>query len=353
MRSRLSEMASLLPRQERSGKRFSKASMTQAPELYPDPAPTVSVIIPAYNSAPFIGETLKSVLNQTFTSHEIIVINDGSPDTEDFERELEPYAARIRYLKQENRGAAAARNTGLRAARGEFVAFLDADDTWLPNYLEEQIRFLKSTDADFVYSDAQLTGQSPLAGQTFMQVQPSRGQVTTASLLAVRVTVLTSAVLARRKPILEVGLFDEGIKRGHDFDLWFRLAKAGARCAYQSKVLAHHRVLESGLSGDTISQLKRTLSVLERIEKRQDLSASERAALHLNMSRTQAELALENGKDNLLRRDFVGALQSFKEAHRHRASWKLRLICAAMWLNPDLVRRVYETRVSRRGAAVT
>src|SRR5215213_523896 len=327
--------------------------MTQGPELYPDAAPTVSVVIPAYNSATYIGETLKSVLNQTFTSHEIIVINDGSPDTDEFERELQPYAATINYLKQENRGAAAARNTGLRAARGEYVAFLDADDRWFPNFLEEQIKFLKSANADFVYSDALLSGQSPLAGRTFMQVQPSRGPVTTESLLAVKVTVLTSAVLTRRKPILEVGLFDEGIKRGHDFDLWFRLAKAGARFAYQSKVLAEHRIVESGLSGDTISQLRRTLSVLETIKKRQDLSASERDAIHLNMSRTQAELALEDGKDQLLRRNFDGALESFKTARQLQTSWKLKLICAAMRLMPDLLRWVYEKRLSRRRAAVT
>ena len=327
--------------------------MTQQPELYPDAAPTVSVIIPAYNSATYIGETLKSIFDQTFTSHEVIVINDGSPDTDEFERELQPYAGAVNYLKQENRGAAAARNTGLRAARGEYVAFLDADDRWFPNFLEEQIRFLQSSNADFVFSDALLSGQSPLAGRTFMQVQPSRGPVTTENLLSVKVTILTSAVLARRKPILEVGLFDERIKRGHDFDLWFRLAKAGARFAYQSQVLAEHRVVETGLSGDTISQLKRTLSVLETIRKRHDLSASERAALRLNMSRTQAELALEDGKDQLLHRNFNGALHCFKEARRHQPSWKLHLVCAGMLLTPDLLRRLYEKRLSRRGAALT
>src|SRR5215216_152427 len=101
----------------------------------------VSIIIPAFNAAEFIGETLASVAAQTFKNHEVIVVNDGSPDTEDLERELKRYPARLQYIKQENRGAAAARNTGLRAASGEFVAFLDADDTWLPNFLEKQVAF--------------------------------------------------------------------------------------------------------------------------------------------------------------------------------------------------------------------
>src|SRR5438132_9051132 len=99
--------------------------------------PIVSVIIPAYNVAPFIGETLTTVFAQSFNDYEVIVINDGSPDTEELERALQPFIDRINYIKQENRGASAARNAGLRAARGEFVAFLDADDLWLSNYLDE------------------------------------------------------------------------------------------------------------------------------------------------------------------------------------------------------------------------
>ena len=308
----------------------------------------VSVIIPAYNAAEFIGETLDSVFAQTFTGYEVIVINDGSPDTKDLERELQRYPAKLRYLKQENRGAAAARNTGIRAASGELVAFLDADDTWKPNFLEQQIGLLKGSGADFVYADALLCGESPLSGRTFMQVQPSRGEVTAASLLAVEVTVLTSTVLARRQPIVEVGFFDESLRRGHDFELWLRLAKHGARFAYHREVLALHRIVETGLSGGTVSQLKRTLAVLDTIKKRDDLSANETAALQLNMNRTLAKLALETGKDSLLSGDFGSARESFKTARQLQDGWKLRLVCAGMVLMPDLLRRVYQARVARQ-----
>src|SRR5688572_7039612 len=116
-------------------------------------SPAVSVIVPAYNSSAYIAETLDSVFAQTFDSFEVIVINDGSPDTERLERELKPYSGKLRYIKQENRGAAAARNAGVRAARGELVAFLDADDTYLPNFLEKQVELLESNNADLVYSD--------------------------------------------------------------------------------------------------------------------------------------------------------------------------------------------------------
>ena len=309
--------------------------------------PLISIIIPAYNAAEFIGETLDSVYAQTYTDFEAVVINDGSPDTEALEKALRRYPEKLRYIKQENKGAAAARNTGLRAAAGEFVAFLDADDTWKPNFLEKQIDLLKRTGADFVYADALLVGDSPLSGRTFMQVQPSRGEVTAASLLAVEVTVLTSTVLARKQPVIEVGLFNESIKRGHDFELWLRLAKHGVRFAYQHDVLAHHRIIESGLSGDTISQLKRTLSVLEVVGKRDDLSANEKAALKINMDRTLGELALEDGKSRLVAGDFAGATEGFKKARELHGGWKLRLVCAGMVLTPTLLRRVYQARVSR------
>src|ERR1043165_2216673 len=143
-----------------------------------DQSPRVSVIIPAYNAAEFIGETLDSVYAQTFKDFEVVVVNDGSPDTEDLERELARFPEKLRYVKQENQGAAAARNTGIKNARGEFVAFLDADDTWLPMFLEKQIELVPRTQADFVSADALLTGNAPLAGRTFMEVQPSRGEVT-------------------------------------------------------------------------------------------------------------------------------------------------------------------------------
>ena len=128
-------------------------------DVQPEAAvPQVSIIIPAYNVAPYIAETLDSVFAQTFTNYEVIVVNDGSPDTVDFERTIQPYLDRIVYLKQENRGASVARNTGLESARGEFVAFLDADDLWLPNYLEQQMKFIRERGCDLACADAVFFG---------------------------------------------------------------------------------------------------------------------------------------------------------------------------------------------------
>jgi hypothetical protein len=143
---------------------------------------------------------------------------------------------------------------------------------------------------------------------------------------------------------MDAGLFDVSLRRGQDFDLWLRLAKAGARFAYRCEVLAHHRIVESGLSGGTISQLKRTLEVLDAVKVRLDLTQGEKAALRWNMNRTLRELALENGKEKLLSRDFGSALQSFNEARKLGNSWKLVFVCLGLKIAPDMLWRIYNRR---------
>src|SRR5438105_56138 len=101
--------------------------------------PLVSVVIPAYNVSAYMPATLASAFAQDFTNFEVIVVNDGSPDTAALEAAIAPYRDRINYIVQQNAGPSAARNTGIRQARGEYLAFLDGDDLWLPHYLREQV----------------------------------------------------------------------------------------------------------------------------------------------------------------------------------------------------------------------
>ena len=130
------------------------------------PSVAVSVIIPAYNAAPFIAQTIESVLGQTFRNFEVIVVNDGSPDTAELERELQSYMDRIRYQTQPNAGPSSARNLGIREARGEFVAFLDSDDAWLPDYLATQMKILIADPSiDLLYSNGVVIGDVPYAGR--------------------------------------------------------------------------------------------------------------------------------------------------------------------------------------------
>lgn len=303
--------------------------------------PTVSVIIPAYNVARYIGETLQSVFAQTFTDYEVIVINDGSPDIAELEGSIQPYRQRILYIEQENRGAAAARNRGLLSARGELVAFLDGDDLWSPTYLEEQVKFIQNECCDLVYSDALIIGDSPLAGRTFMETAPSNGEVTVRSLLNATCNVITSGVLARKQPILDYGLFDETLRNSHDFDLWVRLANQGMRLAYQRRVLLQYRCHDNSLSGDAINNVVRQLRVYDKIERCYHLSPDEQADLSSMLENLRAELDLETARMHLARGNFVDAKSAFVKANKHYRRAKLTLVVLLLNFSPRLLSYLY------------
>ncbi len=307
-------------------------------------APSVSVVIPAYKIAPFVAETLGSVFAQTFRDYEVVIVNDGSPDTEEFERALAPYAGRVRYFRQENRGAGAARNRGIEEARGEFVAFLDGDDVWLPSYLEEQLSFIRAGGFDLVYADALLFGDSPLAGQTYMETAPSNGPVNFMSLIRNECNVITSGVVARLQAVRDAGLFDESLRNAQDFELWVRLARRGARLAYQRKVLLRYRYHEGSLSGDVLNRARREWRVTTRIADTYELTPEERAVINSMLARQEATLELETGRQQLLEEKFGEARASFEKANRVLPSWKLRAALLLLRVAPRLLARAARRR---------
>lgn len=305
----------------------------------------MSVIIPAYEVAPYIAETLDSVFAQTLSDFEVIVVNDGSPDTDELERALTPYRERICYIRQKNAGAGAARNRGVRDARGEYVAFLDGDDLWLSNYLETQLSFAREGGYDLVYADALLFGASPVAGKTYMQTAPSEGPVTFVSLLRNDCNVITSGVVARRCALIEAGLFDESLRNAQDFEMWTRMAKRGARLAYQRKVLLRYRCREGSLSGDEMNRLKREIRVYRYIADRYDLTPAEQAELSRAMQFQEAAVALADGKIRLLGERFDEARASFEQAHRVLGGWKLGAAVLMLRVAPRLLRRLAHERL--------
>jgi len=314
-----------------------------------DPAsPLVSVIIPAYNVAQFIAETLDSVFAQTFTNFEVIVVNDGSPDTDQFERALEPYLDRITYLKQENLGASVARNAGLLAARGEFVAFLDADDIWLPAYLAEQIEFMCERGCDLACADAEFFGDPKSAGQSYMSLlmdsAPATGDITFRELVVAERSLITSGIVARREPIMQVGLFDQALRNAQDFDLWLRLARHGARLSYHRCVLLKYRCRADGLTGDAVNCHTRELRVLDKVEQAYDLKPEERNELSAILRNRRAELEFELGKAYLAKSEYANARERFRKANTLRRSWKTEI---AFWLS-RFSPRLMQVLLSRR-----
>lgn len=312
----------------------------------PKGAPTVSVVIPAYKVAPFIRETLDSVFAQTFTDFETIVINDDSPDTPQLEEALESYRNRIVYLKQPNRGAGAARNAGLRAARGEYVAFLDGDDMWLPEFLTEQLKLIRSDAGfDLAYADAINFGERGYDRATNMAHNPSHGKVTFLKLLCGQCSIVTSTVLARREPIMKVGCFNEHFVNSQDFDLWLRLAKdRNAKMTYQQKVLARRRIYRGSLASDPLRSFGGELAVLNSMRGRDDLTQAEREALENTLRKRQATVEVLKGKQELGVGHFKEAAESFAEANRNWPSKKLDVVLFCMRFAPRVLQRVYQLR---------
>ena len=299
-----------------------------------DAAPAVSIIIPAYNVAPYIGETLDSVFAQTFTKFEVILVNDGSLDTHELERALAPYADRLCYIEQENGGASMARNAGLRIARGELVAFLDADDLWLPNYLEQQLKFFREQDCDLVCADAMVFGDSSDAGRTYMtavmDTAPPAGAVSFLELVSAERSLITSGVIVRRNLVFEVGLFDEALRNAQDFDLWLRLARYGARLAYHRQVLLRYRARVNSLTGDATNSLNRELRVLDKIERSYNLTPAEIREVTPVVRDRQTILQFELGKHLLARGEVELARTAFSTANNCRRTFKTQ---AALWLS--------------------
>ena len=313
-------------------------------------APTVSVVIPFYG-ARYLREALESVRAQTFADYEIIVVDDGSPDRAEVNRLGLAEETRIRYLRQENQGPAAARNTALRAARGQFIAFLDSDDTWEPTYLQEQLDGLtRERGLDVIYCNALMMGQPETDRRALTESTPSRELATCTSLLREEYTVFLSGVVARRDLILDAGLFDERFVHGEDFDLWTRMLKRGARMGFQPRVLLNRRLHSGSLSSDSLTHSEKALLVVEKFQARTDLTPEERAAVEWRLRSLYAEAGLERAKRAVAKGDFVEASRALKDANGFHRSWKLSAVRLLLRLWPSLIARVHDARERRRTA---
>ena len=185
--------------------------------------PLVSVVMPAYNVAWCIGRAVDSVLAQDFRACELIVVNDGS--TDGTRALLEGYGAAITVINQENRGMSAARNAGIRRARGMYVAFLDADDWWLAGKLSRQVELMHGRP-EIGFSSTTVRVEDDDGRLLNLWRCPNGSTEILATLFAQNAAIAggCSAVMARRDLLDRVGLFDESLRGFEDPDLWIRLA---------------------------------------------------------------------------------------------------------------------------------
>jgi glycosyltransferase involved in cell wall biosynthesis len=284
--------------------------------------PAVSVIIPSYNVSRYIGPTLQSVFAQTSHDYEVIVVNDGSPDTDEFRNAIAGFRDRIIVVEQPNEGPAAARNTGIRLARGEFIAFLDGDDLWDPDYLDQELRRLRGDgEIDLLYSDARLFGTRSVQGRTLMALCPSAGQADLSALVSGSCTVFTSFTLVRRSAVIAVGGFDETMRFAEDFHLWIRLAYTGSRIAYTTDVLGSYRVRAGSQSTNLVPHCRHVLRALEDLAE-QEITPQVRKEVTERWEKVWQEMRTVEGKRALLRREFGIAHAALADAST--TSWKVR-----------------------------
>jgi len=192
-----------------------------------DTPPKVSVVIPAYNAAWSVGRAIESVLAQGFRDFELIVVDDGSTDST--AAVLSHFGDELRVLSKTNGGLSSARNAGIQASRGSYVAFLDADDWWLPDKLERQVALMRSrpelafcsTAARIEGPNGESLGEWRCGGDTGAALE---------AIFAVNAFVAGSgsAVFARRDALDRAGGFDESLHSLEDIDMWMRLAAVGA-----------------------------------------------------------------------------------------------------------------------------
>lgn len=236
----------------------------------------VSVIIPSYNAAKYIKEAVDSALAQTYENIEVVVIDDGS--TDNTKKILAPYAEkmRIKYVYESNKGLAGARNAGIKNSQGEYIAFLDADDIFLPEKVEEQVRVLEANRGyGACYSDLfHFDGAGKLYHHRYKY--PS-GDVFEPLLHKQFINPLT--VMARRELFNKYGYFDESLRRSEDWYVWLLWARAGVKFYYLDKPLAKYRVRSAGNLSSIKSEpemKEKNLFIFERLGKKLSEKEKER-----------------------------------------------------------------------------
>ena len=290
--------------------------------------PTISVIMPAYNSAAFIARSIESAQRQTVRPLEIIVIDDGSKD------DTAEAAARcgdlVRVLRQPNGGPAAARNHGAREARGEWLAFLDADDAWMPNKLERQVSVIED-DVTLVHA---LCFQGKPCHSAPAEIDFAR--------LWQGNPIATSSVLLRKSAFDEVGGFDEdrSIMAVEDYNLWLKLVHRGGIVRLIAEPLIDYTPGPDNLSGQFSRMLRSELNNVEKIRQVCQLSDD-------LVQAKQASIYAEWGEALFHSRHLKEARECFAQVLRRRPSLRTFVRYAAAFMPASVLnaRRVLAERL--------
>jgi glycosyltransferase involved in cell wall biosynthesis len=223
--------------------------------------PMVSIITPTYNSIDYIADTLQSVAGQEYKNWEHIIIDDASTDaTQSVVDACAKRDNRIRFIKLPiNSGAAVARNTGIRAARGRYIAFLDADDLWLPHKLARQLAFMRETGAAFAYASFDLIDESGLG---IGRVEVPQTATYTSLLRNNVIGCLTAMYDTEKTGKIEMPL----IRKRQDLGLWLRILKKIPEARGVSEVLGQYRIRPGSISSNKLRAARHTWHLYRHVE---------------------------------------------------------------------------------------
>ncbi|MFT4673738.1 MAG: glycosyltransferase involved in cell wall biosynthesis [Saprospiraceae bacterium] len=224
--------------------------------------PSFSIIIPVYNKEKYLSKTLESVLQQSFTDFEVLIIDDGSIDGS--EHIIKGYIdSRIHYIKQKNKGVSEARNAGIQSATAQYIALLDADDTWHPNYLESMYTLIKEYPEESVFACAcsiETKSKTLLPTYSNLALEDGKSAVVDYFSSSYINTILTSSSTIINRAIFNtIGIYNPTIKSGEDTDLWIRIGIAH-KVVFLNKVLATYTYEPSSLSNSP-KEIKNTLQL--------------------------------------------------------------------------------------------
>lgn len=227
-------------------------------------SPLISIVTPVYNASKFIGETIKSIQNQTYTNWEVIFVDDLSPDDSVVVIErAQKSDKRIKLIhNKKNSGAGISRNNGVKAAKGDYLCFLDADDLWHPEKLERQLEFIERTGAAFSCTSYEFADENgkPNGRQVIVPQKAAYRDVLT------NVTVWTSTTMFDMAKLTKSDIHMPDIRRGQDAATWWKVLKKVDYAYGLPEVLSYYRRTSESLSANKLKALRRTWYLYRHVE---------------------------------------------------------------------------------------
>lgn len=305
--------------------------------------PEVSVVIPTYNSAHFLGEALQSVFDQTFKDYELIVVDDGS--TDETKQIVAEYGDKIKYIFQENSGPASAKNNGIRNSVGKYIAFLDADDLWLPTKLEKQVKtFQQSPELAMIFTEHSVFNDRGI----YLALIGKRKRLIKGDIarnIFLHNGVATPTVIVRKEIFNKIGLFEEDLYMAEDDNMWVRIA-ANFDVELIDEPLAKYRIHSRSMTADKKKLFEAVLTNVRLLSYRYE-GVKERIKNVIPQKLSQVQFSVgydhfENGDFKEARRAFAQGIRCYKWNGRNYlyfllSLWPKKVIQGIRWIKKKVL----------------